>query len=87
MPTSTSVAACTYLHSINNVRVALGDVRKFGHALRGLFPVALWTAAAAAWVIYSPGDILHTRPLALVLAIGVEFAMLVVRNTWAEALG
>ena len=65
---------------MNNVRRATGSLGAFVRSLRGLFPLALWTATSLAWVAYSRAGILHDGLVALSLAIGIEFAMMVVRS-------
>ena len=65
--------------SIYNVYSHTRGGSRFTHALLGLFPLILWTAAGVAWLVYSSGDILHHDQVAFSLAVGIEFAMLVVR--------
>jgi hypothetical protein len=77
--------------SIYNVAVYLQSWRRFGHALLGLLPLAAWSLAGLVWLWFSPGGILRHRLVALALALGVEFAMMVVRgqarsHAWGSAV-
>jgi len=73
------MSGTTILNSLVNVYAANKTQKKsYVKSLFGIAPLVAFIGAAVAWLAYSPADILHSHLFVFELALGLDFAMLVV---------